>query len=143
MKADNTVSDVDTAGIPGDFRENYRFLHELINCRQKNNSLTAGLENLPVMRLSSLRGRLNRRQLKVLTDYLTFCGSPEEPFEPPVPEELEASIRIRKRSTWLPWEAEAVRKIDLWRKDVLSINRSLEGNETAPHAAVARIETGL
>jgi len=76
-------------------------------------------------RLSALRGKLNRRQIKIIKDYLTYCDDVDEYGdycdqmpEPPVPVELEASIRIRKRSTWLPWEAEAIRKIERWRADL-------------------------
>ena len=70
-------------------------------------------------RLKVLRGRLNRRQLKILTDYLSQIEEEQDDLlAPPVPAELEASIRIRKRTTWLPWEAEAVRKIERWHADV-------------------------
>jgi hypothetical protein len=67
-----------------------------------------------------LRGKLNRRQLKILNDYMEQLQEAEM-FSAPVPAELEASIRIKKRSSWLPWEAEAIRKIERWRNDLSSI----------------------
>jgi hypothetical protein len=59
-----------------------------------------------------------------------------ELLDPPVPDELEASIRIKKRSRWLPWEAEAIRKIELWRKDATLIS------ELASNHAVRSGSTG-
>lgn len=119
MRVDKSAQDMDLSSIPAEFRENYKFLSELIDCKEKNKLASKGLESVVEERLRVLRGKLNRRQLKILTDYL---GEIEEEDDnllgPPVPAELEASIRIRKRTTWLPWEAEAIRKIERWRNDV-------------------------
>jgi hypothetical protein len=122
MKADKTAPEDDLSSIPGEFRENYRFLSELINCKHKNDSLTDGLETLVDQRLSQIRGQLNRRQLKVLNQFIEYADAgDQEAVEPPVPAELEAAIRIKKKSVWLPWEAEAIRKIERWRNDVQCI----------------------
>ncbi|MGO9121377.1 MAG: hypothetical protein ACLQPD_27675 [Desulfomonilaceae bacterium] len=125
MKVDKTAQEVDLASIPAEFRENYKFLCELINCRQKNNSVTKRFEELADNRLCNLRGKLNRRQLQIVTRFLKeFDLEEPECFAPPVPPELEASLRLRKRSTWLPWEAEAIRKIERWRADLSHIVQS-------------------
>jgi hypothetical protein len=122
MKVDKNAQEVDLASIPAEFRENYKFLCELINCRQKNNSITKRLEEVVDSRLCNLRGKLNRRQLQMVTRFLKeFDLEESECFAPPVPPELEASLRLRKRSTWLPWEAEAIRKIERWRADLSHI----------------------
>ncbi|HTY23762.1 MAG TPA: hypothetical protein VMC85_11560 [Desulfomonilaceae bacterium] len=119
MKVDKTVDDLDLASVPAEFRENYRFLCELINCRQKNSHVTECLEQVVEKRLCNLRGKLSRRQLQILTRFLKGLeGEESDLLAPPVPPELEASLRLRKRSTWLPWEAEAIRKIERWRADV-------------------------
>jgi hypothetical protein len=119
MKADKTAPEDDLSSIPGEFRENYRFLSELINCKHKNDSLTDGLESLVDQRLSQIRGQLNKRQLKVLNQFIEYANtSDQEAVAPPVPVELEAAIRIKKRAVWLPWEAEAIRKIERWRNDL-------------------------
>lgn len=125
MRVDKSAQEIDLSSIPGEFRENYRFLNELISCKEKNISAAKCLDQFLDERLSALRGKLNRRQIKIIKDYLTYCDDvedygeyDEQMPEPPVPVELEASIRIRKRSTWLPWEAEAIRKIDRWRADL-------------------------
>ncbi len=125
MKVDKNAQEVDLASIPAEFRENYKFLCELINCRQKNNSVTKCLEKMAERHLWGLRGKLNRRQLKILSRFITeFELEEPELFGPPVPPELEASLRLRRRSTWLPWEAEAIRKIERWRADLSYILQS-------------------
>jgi hypothetical protein len=131
MKVDKSARDSDLSSIPGEFRENYRFLSELINCKNKNDSATKGLAYLVETRFLKERGLLNRRQIRILKDYLTGLEKNEpECMAAPVPAELEASIRIRKRSTWLPWEAEAIRKIDRWRDDVVCIVGNWAPNTT-------------
>jgi hypothetical protein len=120
MKPYGSTQDTDLSSIPSEFRENYRFLTELIDCRDKNHSAISGLDCLGQRKLFALRGKLNRRQLKILNDYMEQLQD-SEMFSAPVPAELEASIRIKKRSSWLPWEAEAIRKIERWRNDLSSI----------------------
>lgn len=122
MKVDKPALDSNPPTMPGEFGQNYSFLSELITCKEKNNCVTAGLDELLHKQLCRIRGKLNRRQMTILNQYLR--GGEEEDDEcvpTPVPAELEASIRIRTRSTWLPWEAEAIRKIDRWRGDIASI----------------------
>jgi hypothetical protein len=119
MNVDKTAQDTDLSSIPGEFRENYRFLTELINCKDKNKTAAECLENVVESSLYRARGKLNRRQMKIIKDFLTGIEEDDsECFAPPVPVELEAAIRVKKRSTWLPWEAEAIRKIERWRGDL-------------------------
>jgi hypothetical protein len=140
MKVDKTAPDIDLSSIPGEFRENYRFLTELINCKDKNNSAAEELENLVEERLCHIRGRLNKRQLKILNQFLKYAKSNDpDRLGPPVPAELEASIRIKKRATWLPWEAEAIRKIERWRNDILSITDQWNGAAPAPKTRMLRL----
>jgi len=125
MRMDKSAHDIDPFSIPGEFKENYRFLSELIRCRDKNHSICRGLASLGEVNLMAFRGQLNRRQLKIVRDFVSGIHHGEGDGAPaPVPEELEASIRIRKRSTWLPWEAEAIRKIEKWREDARFILRN-------------------
>jgi hypothetical protein len=105
--------------MSGEFDQNYRFLRELIHCKEKNNASAKFLKKLANGRLSQIRGKLNRRQIAILNRYLKATHEEElEDIIAPVPAELEASIRVNKRSTWLPWEAEAIRKIERWRADI-------------------------
>jgi len=129
MKLDKTAQDNELSSIPSEFRENYRFLSELITCRDKNNFAAGELEDLVQRRLCRIRGKLNRRQIKILNDFMNRLNDEDSDyFFPPVPAELEAAIRIKKRSTWLPWEAEAIRKIERWRADLSTITGHWTGN---------------
>jgi len=142
MKADKTAHSIDPSSIPGDFRENYRFLSELINCEDKNTSVLKTLEDLARGRTAGGLANLTRRQEQIWRQFLRNLAKddPDGLFAP-VPAELEASIRIRKRSTWLPWEAEAIRKIERWRCDVLQITQlgaTLPVAATTPKAVAKR-----
>ncbi|MGO9572633.1 MAG: hypothetical protein ACLP5H_34385 [Desulfomonilaceae bacterium] len=135
MKADKTAQDTDLSSIPGEFRENYRFLSELINCKHKNNSAAQCLEKVLEPRLCHIRGKLNRRQIRILNLFVKDLENSEpESLAPPVPAELEAAILVRKRSTWLPWEAEAIRKIERWREDLLCISQNWGAGFAASHS---------
>jgi hypothetical protein len=135
MTLDKSAVDVDLSSIPGEFRENYRFLTEMISCDEKNRMAASGLETLVDRHLCRIRGSLNRRQISILNRFLEEAQVAED-LEPPVPVELEASIRIKKRVSWLPWEAEAIRKIDRWRKDVQCIVLQWTGAATvATHSS--------
>lgn len=126
MSLDKTAQDPSLANIPQEFRENYLFLRELINCKEKNDAVQNGLELLAGQPLLQMRGKLNRQQKRIIKDFLNTRQS-EGPrcLIPPVPPELEASIRVRVRSSWLPWEAEAIHKIERWRGDVSGIGMRL------------------
>lgn len=135
MKVDKTAQDNDLSSVAGEFRENYRFLSELITCKNKNTSVSQGLEQLVDSHLHQLRGKLNRRQLKILSQFIRSIGeSDPESLSPPVPPELEASILVKKRSCWLPWEAEAIRKIERWRGDIQCIAENWHSN-CLPHTS--------
>ncbi|MBM3298532.1 MAG: hypothetical protein FJY85_01090 [Deltaproteobacteria bacterium] len=119
MKGDKSAQDIHESRMSGDFDQNYRFLSELIHCKDKNNASAKSLEEMADRMLSQIRGKLNRRQIAILNRYLKVVQEEDrENIIAPVPPELEASIRVRKRATWLPWEAEAIRKIDRWRSDI-------------------------
>jgi hypothetical protein len=139
MKADKTAQGIDASSIPREFRENYRFLSELINCEEKNSAATKRLYELAKGRFHPAAAALNRRQVKILKCcMLSVQEEDAEELAPPVPAELEASLRIRKRSTWLPWEAEAIRKIETWRGDVLCITELANGTRSVPCESVTR-----
>jgi hypothetical protein len=136
MKPQRTTEDPELQSIPTEFRENYRFLSELIDCKEKNNSFKRGLRALIERNAPYLTAqRLNRRQMKLVKGFLKGLKHKNpDCFSPPVPAELEASLRIRDKSTWLPWEAEAIQKIELWRGDISCIRRYLARNCRMPNA---------
>ncbi len=134
MKPQRTAEDPELASIPTEFRENYRFLSELIDCRERNNSFKRGLRALIERNASYLATRrLNQRQMKLVKAFFKALRHRNpDCFSPPVPAELEASIRIRDKPTWLPWEAEAIQKIERWRGDISCIRRHLARNSRMP-----------
>jgi hypothetical protein len=143
MKSNRTAHQADLSTIPNEFRENYLFLCELINCEAQNTSIGRILNRLSEASLADLKGRLNRRQAKIIKDYVFQIEDAEgEEPAPPVPAELEASIRIRDRSTWLPWEAEAIRKINRWRQDIECINGHLAAACGFSRTATKTTKTG-
>lgn len=122
MSLDKTAQDPCLASIPKEFRENYLFLRELIDCKEKNDSVQSGLELLAGRPPLQMREKLNRQQMRIIRDFLeTRQAEGPRCLTPPVPPELEASIHVRVRSSWLPWEAEAIHKIERWRGDVSGI----------------------
>ncbi|MFH0960454.1 MAG: hypothetical protein V1897_17320, partial [Pseudomonadota bacterium] len=62
---------------------------------------------------------LNKKDLKQLSKFLRKIEHHyEELSNPPIPVELEKSIRSRSKEKWLPWEFEAIQKIDDWQKEL-------------------------
>lgn len=100
-----------------DFDQNYKYLKKLI-------------QDLKVENGNSLRKELfgedeNSRTLtkKEMKELFRFLRKIENHYEeccnPPIPEELEKSIRDKESSKRLPWEIEAIEKVDSWRKALL------------------------
>ncbi len=119
MNLEMHYEDMDLSSIPMDFRHNCKFLCQLIECKSKNDLVVGPLQKLLKNRDQRIPQELNRRQKAILKRIIEGLNLDDlESFDPPVPEELEASIRVKPRRGRLPWEAEAIRKIDLWRKDV-------------------------
>jgi hypothetical protein len=62
---------------------------------------------------------LDKKQIKELfrllrkleRDFKDCCTAP-------IPPELEGSIRGRDESQWLPWELEAIEKVEVWRAEI-------------------------
>jgi hypothetical protein len=99
-------------------KANYDYLKEIIKIAKKNGWELESLElvpkDLPALPATHLtkkeiqqRNRCVKNVLKRFCDLLT----------PPVPRDLEQSLRL-KTEKLLPWEEEAIEKIDKWRKDV-------------------------
>ncbi len=65
MTIDNRDQEMDLSSIPGEFRQNCRFLSELIDCKNKNDSATDRLQTMVEESLASARSKLNRRQSQI------------------------------------------------------------------------------
>jgi hypothetical protein len=57
---------------------------------------------------------------------------------PPVPLDLEKSIRRRKKENWLPWEAEAVEKAETWRRAIKAIKPEILQELTQIHLRISK-----
>jgi len=99
-----------------DFNQNYRYLKKLIQELKVENeqSLKLALFGEDERELT-----LTKKQMKQLFRFLRKIEHHyEECCTPPIPDELEKSIRQRESDEWLPWELEAIDKVDAWREEL-------------------------
>jgi hypothetical protein len=84
--------------------------------------------------------QLTKTQMKKLFRLLRkierHCAELERP---PVPRELEAFIIQRDRSEWLPYELEAVEKLEAWRKE---LRERREAARDMFHSTIAKVRKG-
>jgi hypothetical protein len=118
------------AGVPeppGDFGDNYRRLKKLINKALKEG---APIEELRLIPKSSgeAPGRILSREdlLNLLRVIRRIRVKYQELLDPPVPKELEKHIREKGEIDRLPWETEALEKIDRWRLDVSEVRAHVQ-----------------
>ncbi len=111
---------------PLDSAADYDYLREIVKLAKKNgwdmHALALVPKDLPpnpavpvTKKEYQERNRLVKGILKRFDRVLT----------PPVPPDLEKSIRKTRKELWLPWQAEAIDKIDVWREQVTEIKPKL------------------
>ncbi|MDQ1237858.1 MAG: hypothetical protein QG577_42 [Thermodesulfobacteriota bacterium] len=99
-----------------DFTHNYRNLKKIIQAIRVENGQTVGKElfgdeeDVPALTKKDLKD-LFKMLRKIEHHYEECCN-------PPIPQALEKSIRNRDSSEWLPWELEAIEKVEIWRSDL-------------------------
>ncbi|MEI6134701.1 MAG: hypothetical protein WCP72_06990 [Desulfomonile sp.] len=99
-----------------EFNSNYKYLKRLIQNLKVENSDSIKKE---LFGDSEQARTLNKKDMKQLFKFLRKIEHHyEELSNPPIPIELEKSIRSRSREKWLPWEFEAIQKIDDWQKEL-------------------------
>jgi hypothetical protein len=97
-----------------DFNQNYKYLKKLIQDLKVENGTSLRKE---IFGEDESDRTLTKKQMKQLFRFLRKIEHHyEECCNPPIPEELEKSIRARDSSQWLPWEMEAIEKVDTWRE---------------------------
>jgi hypothetical protein len=95
-----------------DFNQNYDYLKKLIQDLKAENGTSLRKE---IFGEDERDRTLTKKQMKQLFRFLRKIEHHyEECCNPPIPEELEKSIRSRDSSEWLPWEMEAIEKVDVW-----------------------------
>ena len=97
-----------------DFDQSYRYVKKLIQelMAQNRGSLKrdrlSGNEHVPYLTKKEMLD-LARVLRNIELQYAEYS-------RPPIPKALETSIRRRNDADWLPWELEAIEKIDVWRE---------------------------
>ena len=104
---------------PGDFDSNYRHLKKLINRALKEGTPIEDLQLVPRNRSEVKAKRLSREDLLNLLRVIRKIRSRyQRVLQCPVPRELERDILAKTPDERLPWETEALEKIEQWREDV-------------------------
>lgn len=100
----------------GDFDEQYGQIKQIIRelKSEDTTSLTRELFGDEEHKPDLTKKRIKEvfRFLRRIEREYSSCATP------PIPEELEQSIRSRDDSQWLPWELEAIEKIEGWREEL-------------------------
>jgi hypothetical protein len=107
---------------PGDFKSNYRHLKQIINKALKEGTPLEELNLIPKNRSGKPQHQLSRDDLlKLLYVIRRIKTKYQRLLQSPVPKELERDILAKDPTTRLPWEEEALEKIEQWRKDLKSV----------------------
>lgn len=98
-----------------DFNQNYRYLKTLLQELKAENKEIVRKElfgeEKPERTITKKDMRMLFRFLRKIENHYEECSNA------PIPPELEQSIRSRDESEWLPWEAEAIEKVEAWREE--------------------------
>lgn len=112
---------------PGDFDSNYRHLKRLINKALKEGTPIEDLHLIPKSSSHPKPKRLSREDLlKLLRVIRRIRSRYQRVLQPPVPRELERDILAKKPSERLPWETEALEKLEQWREDVKALRAQVQ-----------------
>ncbi len=107
-----------------DFNHNYRYIKKLIQALMAQNrgslkrDMLSGNEHIPHLTKKEMLD-LARVLRKIELQYAEYS-------KPPIPKALETSIRRRNEADWLPWEMEAIEKIDVWREGLETKKEKLQ-----------------
>jgi hypothetical protein len=95
---------------------NYDYAKTLITMAKKNGWDLETLDLIPKDLPTIARAGLSKKQS---TEHNRLVKSIFQRFSkiltPPIPSDLEQSIKSKDPSNWLPWEKEAIEKISQWR----------------------------
>jgi transcriptional regulator with GAF, ATPase, and Fis domain len=112
----------DTLLDSNDFNQNYRNLKKLIHALRLENGNSVRKE---IFGEEERSRTLTKKDMKELFRVLRKIQNHyEECLTPPIPQELEKSIRNRDSSDWLPWELEAIEKVDSWLEELQDKKKS-------------------
>lgn len=108
---------------PGDFTSNYRHLKRTIDRALKEGTPLEELQLIPRDHSSSRSHKKLSREdlLRLLHLIRSIKLRYQRLLECPVPKELERDILAKSSEERLPWETEALEKIDQWKRDVAAV----------------------
>ncbi len=107
---------------PGDFTSNYLYLKKLINKALKEGTPLEDLHLIQRHPAEKKPKRLSRDDLiKLLHIIRRIKARYQRLLQCPVPRELERDILAKPSRERLPWEEEALEKIEQWRIDVAAV----------------------
>jgi len=107
---------------PGDFKSNYRHLKKLINQALKEGTPLEELHLIPKDSAHQASKRFDREDLLRLLHLIRRIKTRyQRLLQPPVPRLLERDILAKAPTERLPWEQEALDKLDQWRRDVEAV----------------------
>lgn len=107
---------------PGDFNSNYRHLKKLINTALNEGTPLEELRLIPKKPSTAPQRQLSREDLlKLLHIIRRIRTRYQRLLQSPVPRELERDIRAKTSDLRLPWENEALEKVEQWRRDVNAV----------------------
>ena len=99
-----------------DFDQHHQYIKKLIQDLKEDNHASLRKELLGE---DGVNLTLDKKQMQGLFRVLRKVERHyRELSTPPIPTELEGSIRSRDDSEWLPWEMEAIEKVDAWREEL-------------------------
>ena len=98
-----------------DFDKQYQFVKRLIQELKEENHSSLRKELFGEEDQRPLSKKQLKELFRVLRKIERQC---QECYAAPIPDELEGAIRSRDESAWLPWELEAIEKIDAWREEI-------------------------
>jgi DNA-binding transcriptional MerR regulator len=112
---------------PGDFSSNYRHLKRLINKALKEGTPLEELRLIPKKPSTAPQRQLSREDLlKLLHIIRRIKTRYQRLLQSPVPRELERDIRAKTCELRLPWENEALEKVEQWRQDVSAVRAQVQ-----------------
>ncbi len=98
---------------------NYDCLKEIVRIARKNRwdleSLNLVPKDLPENGPVTLGKKECQNRNRLITNVLKRF---RKILTPPVPADLEMSIKSKPSAEWLPWEKEAIRKNERWRREL-------------------------
>ncbi len=112
---------------PGDFKSNYRRLKKIINTALAEGTPLEELHLIPKDVSPPAAKQLSRDDLITLLRIIRRIKSRYKALlKSPVPRELERDILAKASRDRLPWEDEALGKLEKWRADVRAVRATVQ-----------------